>query len=263
MTRNQIMREALKAVEAVMDTLAPIQRQLTQALANETAQPDESEPERQPNGWYFEFNNNAVQFTTDAEEAAEIKRGLEPGETCTEYFKQAAAEFFQAHEKMPSWIKYDPVTDVFTIHGKKYAASLFGNSGFLGNAGDLLRIEKGGDDVVTVTKIPADQQAEPLAKDADERGPRLNEATWAAIEAWNSEVMGPITGTIFNNIKGVVRAAILNYCEGYTRPAPAVVKQLVEALRYLHHNARKSGAEMGLALILAEATLKAAREAGL
>lgn len=66
---------------------------------------------------------------------------------------KAASEFFQAHEKMPSWIQYDPVTDVLTIHGKKYAASLFGNSGFLGNAGDILRIEQGSDDVVKVTKI--------------------------------------------------------------------------------------------------------------
>lgn len=70
---------------------------------------------------------------------------------------KAAAEFFQAQQPMPAWMQYEPVTDVLTIHGKKYAASLFGNSGFLGNAGDILRIEQGSDDVVTVTKIEPEQ----------------------------------------------------------------------------------------------------------
>lgn len=60
---------------------------------------------------------------------------------------------------------------------------------------------------------------EPVAADAERYGERLNDASWAAVEAWNREVMGPMTGAIFNNIKGVVRAAILKYCEGYSNPA--------------------------------------------
>ncbi|GLR26543.1 hypothetical protein [Limnobacter litoralis] len=62
------------------------------AIAAETLIAEPAEPASQPpDGWYFEFNNNAVSFTTDPEEAADIKRHLEPGETCTEYFKAPPA----------------------------------------------------------------------------------------------------------------------------------------------------------------------------
>lgn len=63
-------------------------------------------------------------------------------------------------------------------------------------------------------------QGEPVAADAERYGKRLNDASLAAVEAWNPEIMGPMTGAIFNNLKGVVRAAILRYCEGHTHPAP-------------------------------------------
>lgn len=88
---------------------------------------------------------------------------------------KAAAEFFQAQQPMPAWMQYDPATDVLTIHGKKYAAALFGRDGFLGDPGDLLRIEKGNDDVVTVTRIPVDQQAEPVSDD---------DSMWCNYIAW-------------------------------------------------------------------------------
>lgn len=65
----------------------------------------------------------------------------------------------------------------------------------------------------------SEAQQEPVSADAERYGARLNDASWAAVEAWNREVMGPMTGAIFNNIKGVVRAAILKYCDGYTHPA--------------------------------------------
>lgn len=70
-------------------------------------------------------------------------------------------------------------------------------------------------------KQPAQQSAErgePVEKDAEEWGNRLNEASWAAVEAWDHDLMGPLSVGIFNNIKGVVRAAIMKYAEGYTSP---------------------------------------------
>lgn len=78
-----------------------------------------------------------------------------------------------------------------------------------------------------------DKQAEPVGKDAEEYGPRLNDASWAAIEAWDTEAMGSMTGAVFNNIKGVVRAAILKYCEGYT-PPPAQPLQAGKQTQPLH-----------------------------
>lgn len=78
---------------------------------------------------------------------------------------KAAAEFFQAQQPMPAWMQYDPATDVLTIHGRKYSAALFGRDGFLGDPGDLLRIEKGGDDTVTLTRIPVEHPAQPVATD--------------------------------------------------------------------------------------------------
>lgn len=56
-------------------------------------------------------------------------------------------------------------------------------------------------------------QQESIAKDAEEWGSRLNEASWAAIEAWNADRMGPMSAAVFNNLKGVIRAGILKYLE--------------------------------------------------
>lgn len=54
---------------------------------------------------------------------------------------------------IPAWINYDHTTGVLTIHGRKYAAALFGEGGFLAPAGTVLRIENGPGDVVTVTTM--------------------------------------------------------------------------------------------------------------
>lgn len=64
-----------------------------------------------------------------------------------------AALKYAQNQAMPEWMQYDPATEVLTIHGKRYAAALFGRAGFLGEPGDLFRIEKGSDDVVTVSKV--------------------------------------------------------------------------------------------------------------
>ncbi len=39
------------------------------------------------------------------------------------------------------WLTYDKASDVLTIHGKRYAASMFGHEGFLAPVGTLLRVE--------------------------------------------------------------------------------------------------------------------------
>jgi hypothetical protein len=57
---------------------------------------------------------------------------------------------------------------------------------------------------------------EPVTQDAERWGTRLNDASWAVIEAWNPELMGPMTGGIFNNMKSLVRIAILKYLEPWT-----------------------------------------------
>jgi hypothetical protein len=57
-------------------------------------------------------------------------------------------------ETMPSWMTYSHTTDVLTIHGRRYAASMFGQTGFLSPPGTLLRVEHGPADVVTVTTAP-------------------------------------------------------------------------------------------------------------
>jgi hypothetical protein len=70
---------------------------------------------------------------------------------------------------------------------------------------------------------PAAQPAvqEPVAQDAEQWGRRLNDASWAATKAWNTDLMGgPMPAAVFNNIKGLIRTAILSYLEGYTA-APA------------------------------------------
>ncbi len=47
--------------------------------------------------------------------------------------------------------------------------------------------------------------------DAEQYGSALSTAAWAAIEAWNREEMGTMTPAILNNLKRVIRAAILSY----------------------------------------------------
>ncbi len=70
------------------------------------------------------------------------------------------------------------------------------------------------------------EKQEPVEQDAKQWGNRLNDASWAATHAWNRDLMGPMSGAIFNNIKGVIRVAILKYLEGYTTP-PAAQRQWV------------------------------------
>ena len=57
---------------------------------------------------------------------------------------------------------------------------------------------------------------EPLVQDAEQYGSKLNDAAWAAVDAWDEKLMGPMSGAVFNNIKGVVRAAIIKYLEKST-----------------------------------------------
>ncbi|HEY9143286.1 MAG TPA: hypothetical protein VIM90_04555 [Arenimonas sp.] len=51
----------------------------------------------------------------------------------------------------PDWLHYDPLTDVLTIHGKRYDARIFGEARLLGPPGTVLRVEEGPGDVVTLT----------------------------------------------------------------------------------------------------------------
>lgn len=195
---------------------------------------------------------------------------------------KAAAEFFQAQQPMPAWMQYEPVTDVLTIHGKKYAASLFGNSGFLGNAGDILRIEQGPDDVVTVTKIEP-EQADKFATGGLRKNYIPPIPIWAGLGQHPMKQVPPVQPA---GAQGEPVAWMFSrrYGKGldfkrppdsededgnvtepiplYTAPpAAAINEQLYQALRHLYHNAKKSGAEMGLALDVAEDALKQAEKA--
>ncbi len=57
-------------------------------------------------------------------------------------------------EALPPWLQYDPQSDVLTIHGKRYAACLFGPEGFLAPPGTHLEIVEGLGDVVTCRTLP-------------------------------------------------------------------------------------------------------------
>jgi hypothetical protein len=48
-------------------------------------------------------------------------------------------------------------------------------------------------------------------KNEQEWQTRLNDASWAATRSWDSEVMGPMTPKIFNNMKPLIKTAILNF----------------------------------------------------
>jgi hypothetical protein len=59
----------------------------------------------------------------------------------------------EQQQPMPSWIAYNPISDVLTIHGKRYSAAMFGEDGFLAPPGTVLRVEQGQPDCVTVTTV--------------------------------------------------------------------------------------------------------------
>lgn len=162
---------------------------------------------------------------------------------------KAAAEFFQAQQPMPAWMQYQPVTDVLTIHGKKYAASLFGKSGFLGNAGDILRIEQGSDDVVTVTKIQP-EKADKFATGGLRKNYIPPIPIWTGLGQHSMKRVPPVPsastedGPVGRFIKGDLNRAFELYPAGknlpdgtelYTHPAPAasINEQLLEALENL------------------------------
>lgn len=66
---------------------------------------------------------------------------------------QPAGAATPAAPGVPNWLQYDQHTDVLTIHGKRYAAGMFGESGFLAPPGTLLRVEQGHPDCVTLSKV--------------------------------------------------------------------------------------------------------------
>ena len=90
---------------------------------------------------------------------------------CWDGYTQASAELRRLHAEnealraqpagaatpaapgVPNWLQYDQHTDVLTIHGKRYAAGMFGESGFLAPPGTLLRVEQGHPDCVTLSKV--------------------------------------------------------------------------------------------------------------
>ena len=49
-----------------------------------------------------------------------------------------------------------------------------------------------------------------IAKDAEEWGTALNNASWKALEAYRTQI-GPDNAEVFNGMKSVIRVAILEY----------------------------------------------------
>lgn len=76
----------------------------------------------------------------------------------------------------PDWLKYDYASDVITIHGLGYQASMFGKDGFLALEGQLLRITRGPANTFALyIEEPSDQskpaqQQEPVAIGKPEGG---------------------------------------------------------------------------------------------
>ena len=67
-------------------------------------------------------------------------------------------------QAMPDWVQYEETSDVLIVHGKRYAAGIFGKAGFLGPPGTLLRVECGDADCVTLARVPPSANAgEPRA----------------------------------------------------------------------------------------------------
>ena len=58
-----------------------------------------------------------------------------------------------------------------------------------------------------MSKLP-----EPVAKDAQDWGNRLDDASWAAVDSWQT-IVGKLSWREFKSIKTVVRCAILKYLE--------------------------------------------------
>ena len=91
--------------------------------------------------------------------------------------------------------------------------------------------------ITVIKKALAAPVQEPVAQDAEQWGLRLSDASWAATKAWNPDLMGPMTGKIFNNIKGLIRTAIISYLKGYTvepaaQPAvPLTPEQIIDIRR--------------------------------
>ena len=62
-------------------------------------------------------------------------------------------------QAMPDWVQYEETSDVLIVHGKRYAAGIFGKAGFLGPPGTLLRVECGDADCVTLARVPPSANA--------------------------------------------------------------------------------------------------------
>jgi hypothetical protein len=69
----------------------------------------------------------------------------------------------------PEWLSYDPVTDILTIHGKRYAAGLFGEHGFLSPVGTILRVEHSQPECVTLTIVQPAPTQPPLLQDPKDK----------------------------------------------------------------------------------------------
>ena len=71
----------------------------------------------------------------------------------------AAKERAIKKAERPDWLQYDYTSDVITIYGLAYHASMFGEDGLLSLEGDLLRITRGpsGTFVLHIVE-PSDQQ---------------------------------------------------------------------------------------------------------
>lgn len=106
------------------------------------------QPEQEPVAWgVFASNGNVRLWSQDREavRAFAERKGL------------PLAPLYAApqpqRKPLTDWIAYDADSDVLTILGKRYAAALFGERGFLSPVGTVLRIESGRDDVVTVRNV--------------------------------------------------------------------------------------------------------------
>lgn len=77
------------------------------------------------------------------------------------------------------------------------------------------------------------------------------------IEQWTPE-----DHKILDTLSPIQRQLSQTLAHRDAQPAVAVNEALYQALRHLHHNAKKSGANMGLALDVAEDALKQAEKGG-
>lgn len=62
----------------------------------------------------------------------------------------------------PDWVSYDRERDELLIHGKRYAAAVFGAGGFLAEPGTVLQLVAGAEDQVTAKKV--DYEPDPQAR---------------------------------------------------------------------------------------------------